>query len=72
MVAKECELTELHETSTVRTTVYGSNTVQVFVQKNLYGTASLMADGGGGQYMFAFIINISQSSAGDERYQVIK
>ena len=31
-VAKECELTELHETSTVRTTVYGSNTVQVYVQ----------------------------------------
>ena len=29
VVAKECEL---HETSTVRTTVYGSNTVQVYVQ----------------------------------------
>ena len=26
------QLTELHETSTVRTTVYGSNTVQVYVQ----------------------------------------
>jgi hypothetical protein len=26
------ELTELHETSTVRTTVCGSNTVQVYVQ----------------------------------------
>ena len=25
-------LTELHETSTVRTTVYGCNTVQVYVQ----------------------------------------
>ena len=32
VVAKECELTELHESSTVRTTVYGSNTVQVYVQ----------------------------------------
>ena len=32
VVAKECELIELHETSTVRTTVYGSNTVQVYVQ----------------------------------------
>ena len=32
VVAKECELTELHETSTVRTTVYGSNTVQLYVQ----------------------------------------
>ena len=28
----ECELTKLHETSKVRATVHGSNTVQVYVQ----------------------------------------
>jgi hypothetical protein len=32
VAAKECELTKLHETSTVCTTVHGSNTVQVYEQ----------------------------------------
>ena len=32
VVVEGCELTELHETSTVHTTVYGSNTVQMYVQ----------------------------------------
>jgi len=32
VVVKESELIKLHETSTVRSTVHGSNTVQVYVQ----------------------------------------